>query len=62
MLGPRVAAAAAQAALGVLAADTDGVPSTADDKLSTQTIKEAAAVALGAAAVKAKLLADQEER
>jgi len=81
MVGPRVAAAAAQAALQALVEDGTGLESEveAEGQLGEKRKREgaveappgppsavqmqaAAATALGAAAVKAKLLADQEER
>lgn len=76
-VSPGVASAAAQAALkelGVAAAEGDGDDMAVDGKdgasgdkvngkgFSTETVQKAAAVALGAAAAKAKVLADYEER
>lgn len=59
MVGPKVAAAASQAALEALAAEDDDEGPIGIDEAR---LKAASAVALSAAAVKARVLADGEER
>ncbi|CAK9268703.1 unnamed protein product [Sphagnum jensenii] len=75
MIGPKVAAVAAQAALASLTEKIPGSLDTAqvavqeiqkvqnrEGPINAVRVKQAAASAMAAAAVKAKLLADQEER
>ncbi|KAK6131534.1 hypothetical protein DH2020_034741 [Rehmannia glutinosa] len=64
-LGPRVAAACAHASLASLSKDADGSSSQNDEEavtLSAAKVKAAAKDGLAAAAMKAKLFADHEER
>ncbi|KAK9813885.1 hypothetical protein WJX73_003291 [Symbiochloris irregularis] len=68
VVGPKVAAAAAQAALETLAAEhpdaeQEGAGGTATDTApSAERVRLAASTALGAAAVKARIMADEEAR
>jgi len=71
MIGPQVAAAAAKAGLEALLTGNDGgvgdgdngnISGNGDDDVSQDKVKTACAVSLSAAAVKARTLADAEER
>jgi SWI/SNF related-matrix-associated actin-dependent regulator of chromatin subfamily C len=62
MVGPRVAAAAAQRALEVLAEEDNAGLNGAAAALPDARVRAASAAGLAAAAVKARLMADAEER